>query len=291
MKTKLLLIVYLVISTFIVNAQEKFNTYSFKQQVQHVCNDSVYTKLEIALNKFYIELSKNHSKFIDNNILPLDFLVWKNKSDEIKNFDADDYLCKGLIDKRREKYGFGELRRGSYWDFNFYSKDWLNKTEFCVYTNEYIMSLKRHENSDKSIVYDLNTFSMSKYLYSREKKIGITKTFSSKSRVLATEFLEMYDWDKKYIESIAYYNKSSIILKNKTDESLAFNIKIYEQVERYRYDEVRRTKYEDSFILVAKKIFIKGNKKEAINYLKENKLDHEEISPENIKDDDFKDLE
>lgn len=277
MKTKFFTIILLIFLIFTTKAQETetANTYSFKQQVQHICNDSNYIKLEIAINN-YVMKSFNQAKYINNNILPLDFLVWKNKSDKKKNYD-EDYVCKAIIDRQLPKNMFST----SIWDFQFNSNTMTDDMYFYIYTNKYNISVKRCENGNKEVEYDFKTFSVGKDVYLSDKKAELRKSFTSKSHVSMTDFIE--NCDTCHIENIIYYNKSIITLKNTKDKSLIFNIEIYDQVEKQKQKQFP--------ILISKKVIIEGDKNEALDYLKKNKLDYQEVSSEKIKEEDFKDLD
>lgn len=277
MKTKksFIICILVVLSSLLIKAQKTDLKYSFKQQVQNICNDSTYNYLEIIINNYVITNPYN-AENIKKDVLPLDFLTWKNPN-EIKNERIDDIgLPLEIINKNSSHYNGG----GKGLDFIVLSKNYDNDLSFSIYTNNYNVKVKRYENGNNALEYNLNTFSVSKDVYLSEMKAQLNKTFSSKSHVFANDFIETCD--KCYIRNITYYNKSSFKLKNRKNKFLIFDITIFDLVEKKENEEP---------ILISRKIILKGDKGKAIDYLKKNKLNHQEVSPEKIKEQDFKDLD
>lgn len=151
---------------------------------------------------------------------------------------------------------------------------------FTSYTNDVDIKFKKNGYGIINIENKLKTFSIEKISPPHDQSIQIAKTFSSKSHVFTSEFLN--NCEKCDIEKIVYSNKSTISSKNRKENKLIFNIIIYELVEKNNVKEP---------ILISRKVIIDGDEKEAMDYLKKNKLDYQEVSSEKIKEENFRDLD
>ncbi|MPT33111.1 MAG: hypothetical protein E2600_15890 [Chryseobacterium sp.] len=138
-----------------------------------------------------------------------------------------------------------------------------------------------------SIYEPFRNFELSFY-DSSKKKISIIKTLYSN---VALSIIGIDIFTSKYFNSF-FYNTLTVDYSDykKENKRLKFTIKIYEAIanhDEYSIDHYiqQNLKYQD---LLMRKVEITGNKEEAIKYLIKNKLDYDEIKPENYKEEDFK---
>lgn len=116
-------------------------------------------------------------------------------------------------------------------------------------------------------------------------KINIDKTLYSNVKIVVNG-ISLFE--KNSIDNMIFFNTLTIKLNNSV-KSITFFITIYETIgmdspylEGYHY-------YLGSYPnIIMRKVEIIGNKKEAIKYLKKNKLDYTEIAPQDYKEENFR---
>lgn len=255
---------------------QEYKTYDFEKQVRHVFNDSSYIAMEKAVTE-YLTSEPYYTMYIEKEIVPLKFM--KSTKDKGKKIDFDYSIVHYSTKEKKEP--------PIYFDFSEFAIP-TNKMEkrsgpnyyFTSYTNDVDIKFKKNGYGVIDIENKLKTFSIEKISTPYDQSIQISKTFSSKSHVFTHEFLN--NCEKCDIEKIIYSNKSTISSKNRNENKLIFNIIIYELVEKNKDKEP---------ILISRRVIVNGDKNEAFDYLKKNKLDYQEISSEKIKEEDFRNLD
>lgn len=278
MKTKIILL--FIFFGLIVKSQE-YKKYDFEKQVRFVFDDSSYTAMEIAVNNHLI-FEPYYKKYVEKNIVPLKFIMWKKREDHKKN-NFEDFIegFSSYFDKQKK-----HSDTNIFFDFSFIEPS--TKIErasgadyyFISYANDVGIRFRKNINENSKIEYFLKTFCIGKISTPYDRTVKISKIFSSKSHVFTDEFLN--NCEKCNIEKIIYSNKTTISSENIKENVERFNILIYDRVEKNHNDDP---------LLIARKVIITGSKNEAIDYLKKNNLDYQEVSSENIKEEDSNDLD
>lgn len=274
MSNKITLLFFIFLGLFIKS--QEYKKYDFERQVRFIFNDSSYIAMEAAVTE-YLPSEPYYTKYIEKEIVPLKFMKFKKNKGKKIDFD---YPI--VHDSPKEKKD-----SPIYFDFSEFAIP-TNKIEkrsgpnyyFTSYTNDVDIKFKKNAYGIISIENKLKTFSIEKISTPYDQSIQISKKFSSKSHVFTDEFLD--NCEKCNIGKIIYSNKTTVSSKNRKENTERLNIIVFDLVEKNNNEEP---------LLISRKVTIRGNKEEALDYLKKNKLDYQEVYPENIKEEDFKDLD
>ncbi|WP_313000528.1 hypothetical protein [Chryseobacterium gleum] len=142
------------------------------------------------------------------------------------------------------------------------------------YLTRYALIIKRLESSPATYSqlkdYLLNSFILSSSCDNDNTKTWISKSFLCKTHVISNDYIDL-NKDFKII-NILYYNTLS--LTSNSDKN-KFEITIYEKVDR-------------QMNLLMRKTIIKGNKEDAIDYLKRYNINYNNINDKDFQEQDFK---
>lgn len=255
-------IILSIIGICFISSQELIK-YSFKKNINHVLQDSLYTAFETAINKYPIK----QSKYINSGALPLKFVVWNNndsKSKLSKNYDI-------LFQNNPLNYNL---------KFSFYphavNKEGTSSSDLVIDTNKLLIYSQKDNSQDVRINTYLNALEVTSDSDNDKDKSWLLKSFFCKTHMISNDYIDS-DHDFKIFNTF-YYNTLSISYENKI-KKIKFEIIIYEKVSGL---------IDNQNNLLMRKVIIKENNKEAIEYLKKNRLDYSNINDADFKEDDFK---
>lgn len=226
--------------------------YDFKKQVNHIFQGSLYDAFEEAMSNY-----PNRSKeYIQSGILPLKFVAQykenKNKNYKIK---IEDFPNQYNI-----KFKFDQYETSNENCLSFLEVD----------TNKLLIQSQKDNSGNKYINTYLNSFTVSNSCDNDNTKTWVSKSFLCKTHVISNQYIDITPAPQ--IINILYYNTLSITSSNQKNK---FEIIIYEKVNR-------------QMNLLMRKVIIKGNKEDAVDYLKHYNIDYNSINDTDFQEQDFK---
>ena len=255
-------------SVFDSPLKERYLNYIIKEDIK---KDSIYDFLNIKKifdekdKQYYFQEVKKLDDFFDR-FMDADGIFLKKSN---RNFSTSDSL--DLI---------YDLYRGSYngifsLDAREISANFSKNLRFHGGDIAYADEREHKKNFTYSSEYLFDAFTLSKAeIYNN---YYITTNIRCKEKVYAYGSLEL---SKSHIYMIEYFFTTDISnVVSEKDNDKYFQIHLFENI---------GSNLKENPYLKMRKLEITGNKEEAIKYLLKNKLDYDEIKPENYKEEDFK---
>ncbi|MDR6371285.1 hypothetical protein J2795_002928 [Chryseobacterium bernardetii] len=226
--------------------------YDFKKQVNYVFQGSLYEAFQEAVTNY----NSNSKEYIQSDILPLKFAT-QHKESKNKNYTIK---IEDFPNQYNIKFKFDQYENSKENCLNFLEID----------TNKLFIQSQKDNSGVKYINTYLNSFMLSSSCDNDNTKTWISKSFLCKTHVISNEYIDI-NKDFKII-NILYYNTLSLTSNSAKNK---FEITIYEKVDR-------------QMNLLMRKTIIKGNKEDAIDYLKRYNINYNSINDKEFQEQDFK---